>query len=361
MLSPGASATRAVAQDYHIDDLGKKIPQHEKWSFSVLLTIGIYLGICFVALTLIPNTIWDPEVAHITYVIGILGIWRYGWWFNHTIRAMIYGKIVYPKLRTRAAEIWDGGWRPDEMHFMMTTFREHRDITERVVRGICDQVRESGVPGTIWLGSGDLYDEKLIEQHLRLIASDLDITLRIVRQNQPGKRIAISLILRAMVRAGMKDDALVIFMDGDFVIEPGAARKCLPLFELFPDLQALTTDEEVIVVGPKWMQRWLTMRFAQRRIAMQSHALSHRVLTLTGRMSVFRAKHIKTYEFIRLLEADYLDNWLWGSFRFLSGDDKSTWYHLLKNEARMLYVPDANGYTIEVIEGSAFKRMVENF
>ena len=78
-------------------------------------------------------------------------------------------------------------------------------------------------------------------------------------------------------------------------------------------------------------------------------------------VGVSREAHQVLHEFIRLLEADYLDNWLWGSFRFLSGDDKSTWYYLLKNEARMLYVPDANGYTIEVIEGSAFKRMVENF
>ncbi len=352
---------RAVAQNYQIDDLSVPIPTREKWGPATLAKIALYLGICVMALTLIPNRIWDPEVAHITYVIGLLGIWRYGWWFNHTIRATIYGKIVYPRMRDRAARIWDGGWRPEEMHFMMTTFREHRDITERVIRGICDQIREAEIPGTIWLGSGDILDEKLIEDHLRLVASDLDITLRIVRQNLPGKRIAISLILRAMVRAGMRDDALVVFMDGDFVIEPGAVRKCLPLFELYPDLQALTTNEEVICYGPVWMQKWLTMRFAQRRIAMQSHALSHRVLTLTGRMSVFRAKHIKSYEFIRLQEADYLDNWLWGSFRFLSGDDKSSWYYLLKQEARMLYVPDANGYTIEVIEGSAFKRMVENF
>ncbi|MEL6289057.1 MAG: glycosyltransferase [Pseudomonadota bacterium] len=352
---------RAVAQDYRFEDFAHRPSFAEKWGPRTLFAIALYIAVCFMALNLVPNTIWDPSVAHITYVIGILGIWRYGWWFNHTIRASIYGNVTYPRMRARASEIWDGGWRPEQLHFMMTTFREHRDITERVIRGICDQVREAGVPGTIWLGSGDLYDEKLIEQHLRLIASDLDITLRIVRQNQPGKRIAISLILRAMVRAGMPDDALVIFMDGDFVIEPGAVRKCLPLFELYPDLEALTTDEEVICIGPKWMQRWLTMRFAQRRIAMQSHSMSHRVLTLTGRMSVFRARHVKSYEFIRLLEADYLEHWLWGSFRFLSGDDKSTWYYLLKHEARMLYVPDANGYTIEVIEGSAFKRMVENF
>jgi glycosyltransferase Alg8 len=103
------------------------------------------------------------------------------------------------------------------------------------------------------------------------------------------------------------------------------------------------------------------MRFSQRRLAMQSHALSGRVLTLTGRMSVFRAKNLKQLEFIRLLEADHLEHWLWGKFRFLSGDDKSTWFYMLKHGSHMLYIPDALGYTIEVIEGSGMERMVQNF
>ena len=135
----------------------------------------------------------------------------------------------------------------------------------------------------------------------------------------------------------------------------------MPLFHLYSDLQAVTTDEEVICIGPAWIRSWLTMRFAQRRLAMQSHALAGRVLTLTGRMSVFRARHIIRYDFIRLLEADHLSHWLWGDFRFLSGDDKSTWYYMLKNGARTLYVPDAHGYTVEVIEGSGLERMVQNF
>ena len=102
------------------------------------------------------------------------------------------------------------------------------------------------------------------------------------------------------------------------------------------------------------------MRFAQRRLAMQSHALSGRVLTLTGRFSLFRGTHIVSREFIQLVERDMLDHWLWGEFRFLSGDDKSTWYALLRVGARMLYVPDAHGITIEVYEGSAVTRMTEN-
>ena len=103
------------------------------------------------------------------------------------------------------------------------------------------------MPATIWLGSSELEDESKIARHLKLVGSDLDITLRIIRQNQPGKRIAIALILRAMSRAGLGKDDLVIFMDGDFVFHPGMVRKCSPLFALDPELHALTTDEHVIV------------------------------------------------------------------------------------------------------------------
>ena len=68
-----------------------------------------------------------------------------------------------------------------------------------------------------------------------------------------------------------------------------------------------------------------------------------------------------TQKFIRTIEADHLDHWLWGRFRFLSGDDKSTWYRLLSVGAKMTYVPDATVYTIEVIKENGLMRMVQNF
>ena len=332
-----------------------------KWTPGVLCRCALYLGICLALILTIPNSIFNAETRTITFTIGALGIWRYGWWFTHAVRAVIYGRIVYPRMRRRGEAVWSSGWRPRHLHFMMTTYREHREITEMVVRSIVKEIRTTGVPGTIWLGSSDRYDEDIITDFLHREASDLDVTLRIIRQNVSGKRAAIGLVLRAMCRLPVADDDLVIFMDGDFVLSEGAIGRCLPLFKIYPDLQACTTDEEVICIGPRWIETWLKMRFSQRRLAMQSHALSGRVLTLTGRMSVFRAKHLKRLEFIRLLEADHLEHWLWGKFRFLSGDDKSTWYYMLKNGAHMRYVPDALGYTIEVIEGSGMDRMVQNF
>jgi mannuronan synthase len=343
-----------------LEDPTKPLPPGQKWSADTQISLLLYFAVCFIILSTVPNSIWDPQAHEFVYVIGVLGIWRYLWWFNHWMRALVFANVTYPRMRDRAAALWESGWRPRHIHIQMTTFREHREISEAVIRSLCKEIREAGVPATIWLGSSEASDEQKIARHLKVVGNDLDITLRIIRQNQPGKRVAIALILRAMSREGLGKNDIVVFMDGDFVLHPGAIRKCFPLFALDPDLHALTTDEHVLVKGPSWMQSWLNMRFAQRRMAMQSHALSDRVLTLTGRFSVFRATHIVSHEFIRLQEADFLHHWLWGTFRFLSGDDKSTWYTLLKHGVKMTYVPDAAGTTIEVVEGTGYTRMVEN-
>ncbi len=345
---------------YRAIDPAVPLTWQEKWSAGTIYKLTLYFGLCLVLVAHVPNQIFDPDNMAFVYVMGAIGLWRYSWWLTHWVRALIYERVTFPNIRARADAFWQSGWRPRRIHVLMTTFREERSTAEAVVRSICVEVRDSGIPATIWIGSSEPEDERTLIEHFKAVGSDLDIELRIVRQNQPGKRIAIALILRAMSREGLGADDIVAFMDGHFVLDRGALTLCLPMFAADPDLHAVTTDEDVLVVGPQWMQSWLSMRFAQRRLAMASHALSGRVLTLTGRFSVFRATHIVSNEFIRLQEADFLDHWLWGRFRFLSGDDKSSWYALLRHGVKMLYVPDSRGYTIEIIEGSAVTRMVEN-
>jgi glycosyltransferase Alg8 len=349
-----------MATDIDLDDPSRPLTFGQKWSPSVQFKLLLYFAACFAALLSLPNSIFDPELREFTYVMGLLGIWRYTWWGTHWLRAKIYEYRAYPRIRAQADAIWNAGWRPARIHILMTTFREARSTAEAVVRSICSEIRATGRPATVWIGSSEPEDEAVLARHFELVGSDLDIELRIIRQNQPGKRIAIALLLRAMSRDGLGKNDIVAFMDGDFILDKGCLTKCLPMFAADPELHAVTTNEDVLVRGPGWMQSWLSMRFAQRRLAMQSHALAGRVITLTGRFSVFRAQYITTEEFIRLQEADFLDHWLWGRFRFLSGDDKSTWYTLLKHGVKMLYVPDANGYTVEIIEGNGRKRMVEN-
>ena len=85
----------------------------------------------------------------------------------------------------------------------------------------------------------------------------------LVRQNQPGKRIAMGLALRAMSRYGVGPDDLAVFMDGDSILGERMLERCAPLFRLNAKLGAVTTDESAIVNGPGWMQSWHEMRFAQ--------------------------------------------------------------------------------------------------
>ena len=335
-----------------------------KWRPGQLFFLASVLVVLLWLLTHTGNRFFDPRTQSLTLTLGLLGLWRFGWWFTHAVRAEIYRRIKFPKMRARASHLWEEGWRPRRLHIQMTTYYEEPAITKRVIGSILGQIRREGIPTTLYIGTGSYYDEEIItnfvETHAQDIPDDL-AELVFLRQNQPGKRMAIGMILRAINRNGVHPDDLVIFMDGDALYGTDVLEKTLSMFGADPDLQALTTDEEVICYGPKWIASWLDMRFAQRRLAMQSHAMSNKVLTLTGRMSVFRAQHMLSLKFIRTIEADHLDHWLWGRFRFLSGDDKSTWYHMLTRHAKMTYVPDATVYTIEVIKENGLERMVQNF
>ncbi|MEL6205246.1 MAG: glycosyltransferase [Pseudomonadota bacterium] len=331
-----------------------------KWKSRQLVLLWLLIVTLGLGLYFLPNHLFDPEVIQITYVLGAIGVWRYGWWANHALRSEMFMASRWPRLRARRDRVWAKGWRPSHLHIQMTTYKENPAITRHVMRALCHQIRDAQIPATIWIGTGALEDELVIEAFATEEADDLDAEIVFIRQNQPGKRMAIGLIMRAICRTAPDPDELIVFMDGDTVFGEWALEKSLAMFGADPELQAVTTDEEVIAYGPGWMRRWLDLRFSQRRLVMQSHTMSDKVLTLTGRMSVFRALHICNERFIRTIEADHLDHWLWGRFRFLSGDDKSTWFWLLSRGFKMAYVPDATVATIEIVEGNGVDRMVQN-
>lgn len=331
-----------------------------KWTPSALFGIAVYAALVAVGLLAVPTRLYDQVGHQVTITIGALAVWRLSWWSTHMARALIYSRIAYPRRRREADLVWASGARPRHLHIVLATFRERPEITTAVIRSIIDEVRATRLPATIWLGSGDAGDEQIIASLVDAKAAGLPLDLVITRQDRPGKRYALGIALRAMRRGGVSTQDLAVFMDGDSIIAPGLVATCASLFLADPTLDALTTDEESMVYGPRWMAHWLAMRFAQRRLTMQSHALSGKVLTLTGRLSMFRANQVIHPDFIEIVEEDHLDHWLWGRFRFLSGDDKSTWYYILRQGGRMTYVPDALSLTIECIDGTGYSRMVSN-
>ena len=321
--------------------------------------LSVYVAVILAAIAGVPAQTWDRLGSKLFISIGVIGLWRYSWWLLHFVRAQVYEHIRFPRLRAASERLWRDGWRPARVHYIVTTFMERPETTQAVIAAIVDECRTSGIPTRIYLGTGLPKDEQVARDFLFRVGRSLDLELVIVRQNRPGKRAALGLALRALSRAGVAHDEPVVFMDGDTILLPGFLRRCLPLFEVRRDLDALTTAEQAIVLGPRWISTWLDMRFAQRHLTMQSHALAHKVLALTGRCSVFRGGEVMRDEFIRLVESDNLEDWLWGTIPFLSGDDKSTWFALLKKPGGgvMLYVPDAMVCTVENIAGSAWQRM----
>lgn len=327
-----------------------------------IIFLAVYIIVIISALKYLPSIVYlSNEAQVIAFNFTFLSLWRYGWWFVHFIRSMIYANIVFPARRRRAEQLWDSGWRPKRLFFMMTTYNELKDTTEKVLQSIIDECITINVLVKVFIGITIVDDEKIIRNFFAEKNYSFPFELILVRQPLPGKRFAITATLRVIIKHQLKEDDLVVFMDGDTYLNHDCLRKCISFFPLFPKLQALTTHEDVITLNaPRWFTKWLILRFAQRDFIMQSYSLSNKILTLTGRMSIFRGKHLLEPAFIDILENDHLTHWLWGKFRFLSGDDKSTWYYLLKSEAEMFYVPDATTTTIEYIAGNPFHRMKDN-
>jgi len=326
-----------------------------KSAFSLVFYIGLLLAI-YSVMPEDSHKIWEH---HLVVLVGVLGIWRYSWWFLNFLRARIFASLVFPRWRKKVTQIWKSGWRPEHIYFVIASYKEDKETTENLLKAMLRECRAMGVPATLFLGAS-AQDEYIVRDYVEQHAKHVDFQVVAVRQTLPDKRIALGQCLRSMSRHGVIPNTPVILMDGDVIMGEGCLKDCTPFFHLFPNMHALTTHEAAVFNGPKWMENMTELRFAQRHLMMQSHSLSKRVMTLTGRLSMFRSQSITHPSFINQLENDYLHHWLWGTFRFLSGDDKSTWFLLLKAKREMLYIPDVMVYTVEYVEGNGIQRSFQN-
>jgi glycosyltransferase Alg8 len=161
-----------------------------------------------------------------------------------------------------------------------------------------------------------------------------------------GKRDALGRSLRILAREAPSARDILVLVDGDSCVPLDIVERSAPFFTL-PDMGALTTDEVAEIPDAPLFRAWFDLRFMQRQVMMCSMALSGRVLTLTGRMSVFRADLATDPSFIRQVQHDHIDHWRLGRIDFLTGDDKSTWFWLLSRGYRMTYLPDMRSVSME--------------
>ncbi len=307
-----------------------------------------------------PNKIqYMQEHFYFIGFVGIIGFYRYSLWIVHLIRAQIYEKIVYANLKKKITQLPEKDWMPKRLYFLIVSYKENKKVLYNSIKSIIQESRKLNLPATICMGTASFHDEKIVSDAVNTLAQGHEIKVMFVRQNSPNKRLQIGRALRTLVKQQPQKNEPIIFMDGDSIIMPECLKKCLPVFHVQKNVHALTTNEKIIVKNSGLLANILNLRFAIRNFHMNSMSLSKKVLCLTGRFSIFRAGQIANEEFISRLEKDSINDWFWQKIHFLSGDDKSTWYSLLKKRAKMLYIPDAFVYSVETEHKKFFNSYIQ--
>lgn len=304
------------------------------------LTTFLLLAALVVALVdHLPPEVFSPASESFILAIGIVGAWRYSWWFVQAVRSVWYNRRVFPRLRAEADAVGTVE-QPDAIYVLCTSYRIEADVTFAVYDALVREAKDYGVPTTIFAAIADRSDVDVLDHVMEEHGRPANVEMVYMFQKGDGKRSAMAEVLRAISRRMPTHRSLAVLMDGDVRMEPGTFRRTMPFFLARQDLGALTTNNSAIVSGSDVTKEWYDLRYAQRHLVMSSMSLSERLLVLTGRYSVFRAELAVEPGFIDLVANDHISHWRFGTFKFLSGDDKSTWFWLLKNGWKMLYIPD---------------------
>ncbi|MDX1478579.1 MAG: glycosyltransferase [Saprospiraceae bacterium] len=285
-------------------------------------------------------------------VIGLVGAWRYSLQIVHVVRNGLYTYRDYPRLLRAVAR--NGTVHFDRLVIVVADYRIPQQVRTQVWRSIeratC-ALRPDLRVDIIYASDAQAIPHTNETTHT---AKGPPLALHQLTQYH-GKRRALADALDYARRLGVEQDRTVVaLMDGDTSVDPDTLARVLAVFDARPHLGALTTNERVDVkTDNPWIRNWYRLKFRKRNHYMRSHALSRRVLTLTGRFSAYHGDLAFTDDFVARLRRDVVHHWLHGSFDFLMGDDKSTCFTVLKAGRDMLYIHDAYVTTHEET-GSAF-------
>lgn len=307
---------------------------------------GLYLSVIALLVLSIPGHAM-ADVSRGLVVVGVIGAWRYGWAILNFLRALYYIKLRFPALRRRAERAHAASKTGAHAYFLVTSYKIAPDVTVPVYQSIFRAAAAAEGGATIVASVVDSADARLITQVFDGMGGGMSrVRLFVDQIAGTGKRDALARSFRLIAREAPTHRDVLIVVDGDSAVPEDLVARTAPFFS-DPRVGALTTDEHALIKDSALFRAWFDLRFAQRQVMMSSMGLSGRVLTLTGRMSVFRADLATQPDFIDLVQSDHIDHWRLGRVQFLTGDDKSTWFWLLRNGYRMAYLPDVTSVSME--------------
>lgn len=323
--------------------------------FSAIFPFLVYFSLS----ALLFSAVWGDVMEYKNNVLmtaGFFAAWRYSWALNHYLRAFVYANFRYPWLRKRACALPEDKAFPSHIYFVIPSYKEEPWVSIECMQSILSNLSELPMTATLIIATGDDRDDLVISRACDSHPSNNKVDVILQRQKD-GKRLAMGHALRAVARRYDNDpNSVTVFMDGDSYLETDCMRKLIPYFALLPKLGAVTTNEVAFIHTRSQLYKdWFNLKFGQRHVLFQSHAMSNKVMTLTGRFSVFRTSIVVQEDFIKAMEFDAITHWRHGKFRFLMGDDKSSWFYLLRNHWNMLYLPDVLCYSLESRDADFFQ------
>lgn len=106
----------------------------------------IYLSIFALVVLSIPAN----ALSHVSdglIVVGVIGIWRYGWAMINYLRAVIYRTLAYPRMKARAFAAHAAEPVHGHAYFLVTSYKIEAETTRRSTsRCFARQRRPRAVP-----------------------------------------------------------------------------------------------------------------------------------------------------------------------------------------------------------------------
>lgn len=313
-----------------------------------ILTHGTYWAVvALLALAVPAKLLGQGQAQGALLILGALGTWRYSWAALNFTRGAIFRWIVHPRRKRARQARFAALNAPSHAFFLVTTYMVAPADTMQCYRALFRAAAQARDGATVIASVCDGSDERLIRALWDASREDLRRVKLVVDRIPPnGKRDALAQTLRLIAAEAPTSRDIVVFVDGDTCVPEDIVAEAAPVFT-DPRVGALTTDEGVLIETDNLFRDWFILRFDQRQAMMCSMGLSNRVLTLTGRMSVFRADLCTDPSFVAQVGQDELEHWRLGRIKFLTGDDKSTWFWLLRNGYEMAYLPDVRSWSME--------------
>ncbi len=299
----------------------------------------------------LPGAVLDSGAVAFFLIMGAIGLWRYSWASVHLARAFWYRRVVFPRIRAAADAL---GRMPSHLYVVVTSFRMPAAVNAAVYGRLADEIAACGVGATIVACVTDPADLLVLRRVLDRRGGGRRLRLLPVYQSGKGKRHAVAAALDIVAAEAPLPGSQVVLMDGDTLLGPDCLRRAGSVLAAHADLGAVTTENVPLVEGPALEREWYRLRMAQRDNLMCSVSLSRKLLVLTGRLSIFRAELAVRPEFILAVRSDVVRHWRLGRIALLTGDDKSTWFALLRAGWNMLYVPDAVAHPLERMPRGGF-------